>query len=504
MRRSAVVVLLLAFCCPPLLAQPAPDARAAALDAFVARGMADWKLPGLSLVVVHDGAVAYQKGFGVRELGEPGAVDADTLFGMMSTTKALVATAMAMLVDEGKVGWDDPVAKHLPWFVLPDPYLTRHVTVRDALRHSSGMANADLLWAREDLSTREILERMRTAPTLASLRSGWEYQNVLYQVAGEIVTAASGMPWQRFVETRIFAPLGMTRSYTSAAAVATRADANTSRPHYEIDGAVRVIEESLADRVPAAGAAWTTARDAGKWIAFLLAGGEVDGQRLVSEENFREMFRPQFVTPPTYPTASLVGSRFLTYGLGWFLLDYRGMFVAMHTGSLDGRIAIAGLVPERKLGVYVLGNLDHAEFRHALLWKVIDLWTDAPERDWHAEVLALYRGLQDKAKQAVAKRESARIAGTRPSHALADYAGRFVHETWGPVDVAHENGQLVLRLGPSPQNAGRLEHWHHDTFRVKLGDGRGGWMYLLFGQGADGTIRGLEFAGAGWRFDRVN
>jgi CubicO group peptidase (beta-lactamase class C family) len=346
----------------------------------------------------------------VRALGRADAVDADTLFGMMSTTKAMTALAIAMLVDEGKVAWDDPVSRHLPWFQLPDPYLTGHVTLRDALRHTSGVENADLLWDREDLTTREVLERMRFVPATAALRSNWVYHNVMYQAAGEIVSAASGMPWERFVATRILEPLGMTRSAAM------------------------------------------------------------------------------------YPTAGLVGSRWTTYGLGWLQQDYRGRYVAMHTGSMDGRTAIVGLVPEERLGVYVLGNLDHAEFRHALLWKTIDLWTGAPDRDWNAECLALYGGLKDEQKRAQAAREAARVANTRPAHALEAYAGTYGHPAWGRVEVALEGGTLSVSVGPSPRNRGLLEHWHYDTFRTRPGDGRQGWLYLDFDTGQDGTVRALRFS----------
>jgi CubicO group peptidase (beta-lactamase class C family) len=293
------------------------------------------------------------------------------------------------------------VSKHLRWFQLPDPYLTAHVTVRDALRHSSGLANTDLLWAREDLTTREILERMRFAPTNGSLRSSWEYQNVMYQAAGEVVAAASGMPWDRFITTRVLEPLGMSRSYATYEAVAALKDPNTSVPHFEIDGDVRVIDDMPVDRVPAAGSAWTTARDAGKWLAFLLAGGQAGGRRLVSEANFRELLAPQTIAPPMYPTAGLVGSHWLTYGLGWFQQDYRGHAVDYHTGSIDGMVAIAGLVRDEGLGVVVLSNLDHMEARHALMFRAFDTFLGREPRDWSADVQALYRRQAEEQQAAV-------------------------------------------------------------------------------------------------------
>jgi CubicO group peptidase (beta-lactamase class C family) len=465
------------------------------LDAYINKGMAAWKIPGLSIAVVKDDSVVYAKGFGVRRLGAPDAVDARTLFGMMSTTKAITALAVAMLVDSGKVGWDDPVTKHLPWFQLSDPYVTRHVTVRDLLRHNAGLGNADLLWVRGDLSAREILDRVRKLPLAYSMRDGFVYQNVMYQAAGEVVAAASGMPWDRFVKSRILDPIGMSRSQPTLTALRAAADANVSAAHFEIDGVARPIDEAPVDAVPAAGAAWSSAEDAARWMRFLLDSGRVGGRRLVSEASFRELFRPQAFVPAEqfYPTAELTRPHWVTYGLGWFQQDYRGKFVAMHTGSIDGRTAIIALVPEERLGVYVFGNIDHAEFRHALMWWVIDRYTGAPARDWSAEFLALYGERKARAERAREEREAKRALGTTPSVPLAAFAGRYVHAVYGDLEVKFADGALSVHFGPSPAHAGRLEHWHHDTFRARLGDGRDGFTWFTFRLDAAGAVAAVRF-----------
>lgn len=472
------------------------------LDAFITKGMAQWKIPGLSIAIVRGDSVVYAKGFGVRTIGETGRVDADTRFGIMSTTKAMTALAVAMLVDSGKFAWDDPVTKHLPWFALSDPYVTRELTVRDLLRHNAGLGNADLLWVRGDLDARQILERVRVLPMAYSLRDGFVYQNVMYQVAGEVVAAASGMPWERFVETRIMAPLGMTRSNATLEAMLaqTRAsnDQNISAAHWDFDGDVRRIHELPVDPVPAAGSAWMSANDAARWLRFLLDSGRVNGRRLVSEKNFRELFKPQAFVPPGefYPTAALTKPHWTTYALGWFQQDYRGRYVAMHTGSIDGRTAIIGLMPDERLGVMIFGNLDHAEFRHALMWRVFDAYTGAPMRDWSTELLALYGARADAGKKAVAAREAARISGTSPSRPLAEYAGTYVHPVYGDIVVTFADGGLALRFGSLPDNRGVLEHWHHDTFSARLGDGRGGRTMFTFRLDAAGKVAALRFEDA--------
>ncbi|MFN0099734.1 MAG: serine hydrolase [Gemmatimonadaceae bacterium] len=480
-------------------AQPSGRQTASELDAFITKGMDQWKIPGLSIAIVRGDSVVYAKGFGVRTVGEPARVDTDTRFGIMSTTKAMTALAVAMLVDSGKVAWDDPVTRHLPWFALSDPYVTRELTVRDLLRHNAGLGNADLLWVRADLDARQILERLRRLPMAYSLRDGFIYQNVMYQVAGEVVAAASGMSWERFVETRILVPIGMARSNATLDGMLRQAratnDQNVSSAHWSFDGDIRPIAEFLVDPVPAAGSAWMSANDAARWLRFLLDSGRVNGRRLVSEKNFRELFKPQAFVPPGefYPTAALTKPHWTTYALGWFQQDYRGRYVAMHTGSIDGRTAIIGLMPDERLGVMIFGNVDHAEFRHALMWRVFDVYTGAPMRDWSSDLLALYGARAEAGKQAAAARDAARIKGTSPSRPLMEYAGTFEHPVYGDIVVTFVDGTLTLRFGSLPENRGLMEHWHHDTFSARLGDGRGGRTMFAFRLDAAGKVAALRF-----------
>lgn len=488
---------LLALCA---LLVTSAGAQVPDLDEFIERGMRDWRIPGLAVAIVHNDSVVYAKGFGTRVIGANAPVDTRTMFGIMSTTKAMTALAVAMLVDEGKVAWNDPVTKHLPAFRLSNAWVTQEVTVRDLLTHVAGLGNADLLWTRGDLSTRDILTRVARLDLAYSLRSDFIYQNVMYQAAGEVVTAASGMPWERFVESRIFAPLGMTRSRATLANVRALNDANVSAAHWDFGGDdgrgdVRRIEEQPVDPVPAAGAAWSTADDAARWMRFLLDSGRVNGTRLVSEASFRELFRPQVIVPAAqfYPSIALTRPRWMTYGLGWFQQDYNGMHVAMHTGSIAGRTAIVGLVHDQRLGVFFFANRDHEEFRHALMWRVIDRYTGAPYRDWHTQLKKIYDERAARGARAVAARDAARVPNTSPSHALEAYVGTFAHPVYATLQVRLVNGALALNVGPLAQNAGALEHFHYDTFRVRLGDGRNGWTYVTFRTGGDGRVAAVRY-----------
>lgn len=462
---------------------------------YVARAVADWEAPGLAVVVVKDGEVTFEEAYGVRALDGDEPVTAETLFAIGSTTKAMTAAALGMLVDEGRVGWDDPVTRHLPGFQLSDPYVTRELRVRDLLTHNAGLGNADYLWYGKETTTEEILERIRHAPLAYSLRASFIYQNIMYAAAGEVVEAASGMPWTRFIEERIFGPLGMTGSVTTLAAARSRP--NVAAPHHRVDGRIVRIENASVDPIPAAGSIWSSVADMSRWMRFLLAGGVTPaGERLLSERTFAELFRPHVVVPAGqfYPTARLIGPRWTTYGLGWFQHDYRGRAVDFHTGSIDGMVAILGMIRDEGLGVVVLANLDHAEVRHALMYRIFDRYGGGEVRDWSAELAELYGALRARADSAGVAEDQARIEGTTPSLPLTRYAGSYQDELYGSVTVSARDGGLRLRYGPGLQ--GDLTHWHFDTFRVTWDARWRGHAQVTFTLDASGAPEALEIGGS--------
>jgi CubicO group peptidase (beta-lactamase class C family) len=287
------------------------------------------------------------------------------------------------------------------------------------------------------------------------------------------------------------------------------ASQNVSAAHFVIRDTMRVIADETVDLLPSAGAVWSNAEDIAKWVRFFLDSARVGGKRLVSEANFRMLLKPQsFVTASEfYPTAQVTKPHWMTYGLGWFQQDFRGRFLAFHTGSLDGRTAIIGLVPDQRVGVYLFGNADHVEVRHALMLKTIDLFAGTngePARDWSAEFLALYSGIKAKADSAKRADAATRVAGTRASWPLERYTGTYESPLWGALVVSESKGALRVQLGAGPQNGGALEHWHYDTFRVFLGDGRGGANLLQFVLDANGKVARVLLDGSeSYAFTRV-
>jgi CubicO group peptidase (beta-lactamase class C family) len=498
-RRLASALLFLAVTAASAAAQvPAPrSARAApqvasplaGLPVYVERAMRDWEVPGLAIAIVKDDSVVFARGFGVREVGRPEPVDVNTVFLGASTTKAFTAAAMAMLVDSGLVRWDAPVTTYLPGFQVADAYVTRELTVRDLLSHRSGLERADALWYGSDLPRAEIVRRLRFEPQGSSLRAQFGYNNNLYVVAGQVIAAVTGQSWDDVVRERIFVPLGMTRSSTSVSALRGMDDVATQ--HIRYGGRVVPVEWRNFDAVGPAGALNTTAHDMAQWLRFQLARGTFDGRRLLSDSAFRQMRLPNTAIRPDPATDSLWPEIHLrAYGLGWFLNDYRGRLVVSHGGVLDGMRAQVGMIPEAGLGVVLLANSDQSgTLLLGLQYRVFDAYTGGVRRDWSADLLAEL--LKDRSRELrdSVRTDSARVLGTRPSHANAGFAGRYVDSLYGAVTVAEEGGHLVLRYGNwLPAD---LEHWHYDTFRAVWRDRRLTTDFVTFGTDVDGKVSTL-------------
>ncbi len=476
---------------PSAQAQPGP---LDGLDAAITGAVRDWQVPGLAVAVVQDGTVVFSKGYGVRELGQPAPATDRTLFAIGSTTKAMTAALLGMLVDEKRIAWDDPVTKHLPWFQMSDPYATREVTIRDLLTHRAGLGNADYLWYGQPTEPREILRRLRLLPPAYSLRASFIYQNVMYAAAGAVVEAVSGQSWSDAMRTRIFEPLGMTETLATAATLSRQP--NVARPHYTVDGAVRLIENASVDGVAPAGSVWSSVTDMAKWSAMLLAGGKAGSRVLLSPETVTELFRPQtLVTSDAfYPTARLTKPKWTTYGLGWFQQDYRGRAVDYHTGSIDGMVAIHGLLRDANVGVIVLGNLDHAEVRHAIMLDVFDRYIGGTRRDWNGELRTFYGRLQQEAQAVARTAEEGRVQGTKPSLPLAAYAGTYADPLYGEVVVSVAGDRLLVRYGSA--FVGPLAHWHYDTFRATWDAAWRGTAQVTFHLDGGGRPARLEALGA--------
>ena len=475
------------------------DSKIKEFDAYVEKSRNLYQVPGLAVAVVKDGKVIFKKGYGVRQLGTTLAVDTQTIFSCASTTKAMTATCMGMLVDEGKVKWDDPVINYLPDFQLYDPYVTRELKIRDLFTHNSGVGNADFLWDIMAIPSDEVLAKMKMVKPSYSLRSSFIYQNIFYLYAGKVIEKVSGQPWEEFIQKRIFQPLGMTRTY---ALLKMMKEPNQSHPHYLVDNSITVIDRTNADAIGPAGSVQSCIDDISKWALCMLDSSKYPGGRLIKPATWMEMFKPQVMVTPSqyYPTAQLTKPNWTTYGLGWFQQDYMGKKINFHTGSLAGETAIHGQLPDSKLAIYVFGNYDHAEVRHALMFKAFDLFALGGTRDWSAEFNTLYKNIQAGADKTTRAFEATRVLNTKPSLPLDEYTGTYTDPLYGELIITRENDDLVLVANHYLK--ARVSHWHYDTFRGwfdKRWNGKLNASFMLDTKGKVSRVSfdGIQFTKAG-------
>jgi len=463
------------------------------IDALVSRIMKAFEVPGLAVAIVKDGRVALAKGYGVKRLGDPAPVDAETLFGIASNTKVVTATALGLLVEEGKLSWDAPVVDYLPWFMMSDPYVTRELSIRDLLVHRSGLGlgAGDLLWWPESTyNRREVAQRLRYIKPAASFRSAYAYDNVLYLVAGEVIQAVSGLTWEDFVAERILKRVGMTGSNVRHSAAAE--GGNVATPHARVEGAVRPIKPFTSDNTNPAGGINAGAADMAKWMLVRLARGKLaDGTALYSERTAREIDTPVTIQPNYPPPAELAAlkSNFSAYALGVGVRDYRGQRVLTHTGGLPGYVSIVTLLPERNLGVAVLTNAESTNAFSALTWTIMDHDLGAPATDWAGAYLKLQARSDAAMAKSLGESAAARDASSKPSLPVAKYAGIYADAWYGDVAIEEAGGKLVMRFTRTLALVGDMEHWQYDTFIVRWRDRElRADAYVTFALNPDGSV----------------
>src|SRR3954454_23828993 len=352
------------------------------IDKLALETMKQWKLPGLAIAIVKDDRVVLAKGYGVKELGGSAAVTDETLFQIASTSKAFTTTAMAMLVDDKKLAWDDPVRQHVVYFHLDDACADSQVTMRDVVSHRTGLSRHDELWDNSGMSREEIIRAIGHVELTKPFRSAYQYQNIMFMVAGEAVAHASGMPWNDFVRTRIFQPLQMSRSITTFGE--WNASADHASPHrYDVkSGAVSLFHVVDEDNLGPAGTIASFARDMAQWLRLQLGDGTVDAKKLVSAEARNETKTPQMTlrldgaTRELNPEANL-----LAYGMGWNISDYYGSKVIAHAGALNSFRTQVVLLPKEHAGVVLMTNVGRGISILALRYALIDQLLGRPSRD---------------------------------------------------------------------------------------------------------------------------
>jgi CubicO group peptidase (beta-lactamase class C family) len=472
-------------------------------EARVEKLRKDVGVPGMSVVIVENGKVTMAKGFGVRALGGSEPVDADTIFPTGSTGKAVTSAALAVLVDRGKIGWDDKVIDHLPDFAMYDPWVTREITIRDLLVHRSGLGlgEGDLLFVpRGGLSRAESVKRIRYLKPATSFRYGFAYDNILYMVAGQLIEAVSGKTWEKFVAEDVFKPAGMLHS-TSDDDVRWKV-ADRAYPHARMDGGLRGIgkQERLDERdvlgkaaAPAGGLA-VSANDMARWLLIQLGRGKLpdsDG-RLFSEAQSVQMWKPEVFVPTGKRPESLklTVPLFSTYALGWGVQDYRGTKVLQHSGAVLGFQTMVALIPEKNVGFAIMINSEDSEIYAGLLYELYDHYLGFPANDWPAKFSAFLKERAAKGLEAY-KASATKPAKVGPSLPLARYVGTYADPWYGQIEVSEAKGKLAIDFKSTPRMGGALEHWQYDSFVTRFSDKTIEPAYVTFALDADGKVTGV-------------
>jgi CubicO group peptidase (beta-lactamase class C family) len=493
---------------PQAIPQPEPVRQVEAplpaglqdFDAFVATTLKTFDVPGISVAIVKDGQVVLERGYGVRDREANAPADAHTLYAIASNTKAFTAASLQMLADDGKLKTTDRVIDHLPWFRMSDPYITHDMRIRDLLAHRSGLSlgAGDLLyWPTTDYSNEEVARRLKDVPITGQFRAQYAYDNILFGVAQLVVEAASGMPYDRFLQQRIFDPLGMTETRY-----------NSDHLQGVDNVAMGYAKADFKDLVPAprmtwsnvggAGGIYSSVHDLAKWVRVQLAGGVYagagdDAKRLFTEKRQREMWSiltPIPVGKPSMPELAPITPNFMGYGEGWFLGDFRGTRMAWHTGGWPGMVSRITMLPDKGIGVIVLTNAESGGAFTAVTMRALDAMLGVAPTDWN-DVYAKARAKQEsQADESWQKHVAARDAKSKPSLPLASYAGTYRDPWYGDVVLWQEKGKMRLRFSHTADLVGTVEPWAHDTFLVRW-DQR--WLnadaFLTFSLDEDGRIR---------------
>ena len=461
------------------------------LDQYLEKQIAYFKAPGLAIAIVQDGEIKYSKGFGTRTINKNEPVDENTLFAIGSITKSFTPVALAMLVDEGKIDWDDKVIKYLPYFQLYDPYVTNSFTIRDLLTHRSGLKDVSggTLWYHSNLSREEIIKGLKYLDPISEFRTKPAYQNTMFIVASKVVEAIIEGSWDDFIRERIFKPLNMRNTVISEAE--RNESKNISTPHIKNEEFVTIpIEQEKLDNMAPAGSFYSSANDMANYMNFILNNGIVGEDTLVSQKSFKEILTPQIHFPIYKP----IHNEFTSYGFGWWLTPKNGNKIVEHSGGVDGFVADLQMVHNRKFGVIVLTN---TRTGGGVTWtSTYDIIGNYLEDQDYLKISKLV-------KEAFPKRDSimaiardrvtaSRKKNTKPSLSFDEYASVYYDEMYGNINIFFEDKKLQIGFSHTPLFTGTLAHWHYDTFEIDWIDPRVPNGFITFDFDSKGQITGFR------------
>lgn len=439
------------------------------LDEYITQCMKDWKVPGLSISVVNKDSILFSKGYGKREILKEEAVNEHTIFAIASNTKAFTSGAIARLVDEDLLEWDDRVTKYLPSLQLYNPFVSNNVTIRDLLCHRVGLTtfSGDLLWYGTIYNRDEIIQRIKYLNPTYDFRAGYGYSNLMFLVAGEIIPEVTGISWDDYIKHNFFESLGMNSSFTSVNEIKTAE--NIARPHFvDPEGNIFVIPYVNWDNIGPAGSILSTAEDMSQWLMLQLNRGKYNELQIISEEGIHEMH--SLHTPlklRQYQEYYWPGTHFNGFGLGWKVFDYNGKKIINHGGAADGMISEVTIVPEENIAFVILTNSNNY-LTAVLHYYLLDEITDHKKYNWNQVFLDFKHSHDNHVKKEWNHFLGTKIENTSPSLPLQKYTGTYRCEMYGDISVENTKNHLVMHFNPTPMLIGELIHFHYNTFLIRL------------------------------------
>ncbi|MCL6260663.1 serine hydrolase [Aquiflexum sp. TKW24L] len=464
------------------------------LDAYFAKMVQDWDVPGASIGIVKDGKLVFTGNYGLIETGKPGKPDENTLYAIASNSKAFTSAIIGMLVQEGKLNWNDRVKDHLPYFSLyNDPWISSQVTVRDILSHRVGLGtfSGDVIWYKSEMSAENMIKLAGKLPQAYDFRAGYGYSNLMYITAGELIKKITGKTWGENVKERILIPLEMNRTLTSAREL--ESTNNITTPHGRENDINFPIQFEDWNEIGATGGIISSVNDVAKWMIFNLNHGIHGKDTLLIRSTRNMVWTPHNNFPVDHTTKNDLGRHFAAYGLGWNLGDFHGKLMVGHTGGFDGMITAVTMIPEENLGIAVLTN-GHKSPIMAATYYAFDQFLGTGTKDWSADLL-VRTNENHKKDTRIADMKAKRVMGTKPSLALSAYAGIYHTEVYGNIIVSLEDGVLLLEFENSPRLSATLRHWHYDVWEIVWNE-KHAWFSLgtvKFQTDNDMKVTGLEF-----------
>ena len=444
------------------------------LDLLVQNTLKTFDVPGISVGIIKDGKIIYAKGHGLASLTTKNPMNENTLVGIASNSKGFTVTALAMLADEGKLNWDDKVSKFIPEFQMYDPYVSKEVTIKDLVTHRAGLGlgQGDLMFFPEGgaLSIKDILHNVRYLKPEHSFRNTLDYNNIMFIVAGEVVSRISGLSWAEFIEQRIMKPVGMTQSfgsYNRAKSALNKIDA-----HAPVDGKAVQVPHDWNETANAAGGIMSNISDMLKWADFLLNGfTTTDGKKLVSDRQIQQIWQIQ--QPATVALKNPYDTNFYGYGMGWFLSDVKGHKQVQHTGGLIGTVTQFTLIPDMKLGIVVLTNQQSGAAFNSITNTVKDSYLGIADRNWlktYGERVAKINAQYDKEKKEIYTVSEAYRKNKKQLAAPSQIVGTYVDPWFGEVEISEKGGAYRVFCKTSPRLKGELLQYSSNIFIAKWDD----------------------------------